>query len=63
MQAAQRPWSCNSYRATNAAQRHPFNQYMFEVLLEALDELAPAVVAIIILFAVINMTIFLYLGG
>ena len=34
-----------------------------EVLLEALDELASTVVAVMVLFAVMNVTIFLILGG
>jgi hypothetical protein len=32
-------------------------------LLETLDKLAPTVVAVMILFAVMNVTIFLVLGG
>ena len=33
-----------------------------EVLLAALDELAPPVVAVMVLFAVMNVPVFLYLG-
>ena len=34
-----------------------------EVLLEALDKLASTVLALMVLFAVVNVTIFLVLGG
>ena len=68
----QEPLECDPHRATNAAQRNPLHQQAFdersrvlrdEVLFEALDKLAPTVVAVMVLFAVVNVTIFLILGG
>ena len=69
---AQQPLECDTHCATNATQRNPLHQQAFderpcvlrdEVLLEALDKLAPTVVAVMILFAVVNVTVFLILGG
>ena len=59
------------HRTTDAPSRNPFHKQAFdettlfirdEVLLEALDELASTVVAVMVLFAVVNMAIFLILG-
>ena len=71
-QKTQEPLEGDTHRTTDAAQRDPLHQQAFdettlvlrdEVLLEALDELASTVVAVMILFAVVNVTIFLILGG
>ena len=70
-QKAQEPLECDTHRATNAAQRNPLHQQAFdertlvlrdEVLLEAVDKLAATVVALMVLFAVVNVAIFLVLG-
>ena len=62
----------DTHRATNAAQRNPFQQRAFDqspsiirdkILVEALDKLASTAVAVMILFAVVNMPVFLKLGG
>jgi len=69
-QKTQEPLELDTHRTTNAPSRNPFHQHAFdettlfirdEVLLEALDELAATVVAWMILFAVVNVTIFLIL--
>jgi hypothetical protein len=71
-QKTQEPLEGDAHRTTDAAQRNPFYQQAFdkttlvigdEVLLEALNELAPTVVAVMILFAVVNVSVFLKLGG
>ena len=68
----QEPLESDAHRTTDAAQRNPLHQQAFdqtplisgdEVLLAALDKLAPTVVAVMVLFAVMNMPIFLVLGG
>jgi hypothetical protein len=70
-QKTQEPFESDSDGATNAAQRNPlhqqaFNQYPLiirdEILRAALDELASAVVALMVLFAVVNVAVFLVLG-
>jgi len=71
-QKPQEPLEGNAHRTTDAAQRNPLYQQAFdktplvlgdEVLLEALYELAPTIVAVMVLFAVMNVTVFLVLGG
>jgi hypothetical protein len=66
------PLECDPHRATHAAQRNPFQQQAFdkspslirdEILFEALDKLASTAVAVMILFAVVNVPVFLKLGG
>jgi hypothetical protein len=70
-QKSQEPLECDPHCTTNAAQRNPLYQQAFdertlfsrdEVLLAALDNLAYTVVAVMVLFAVMNVTIFLILG-
>jgi hypothetical protein len=67
----QQPLEFDTHRATNAAQGNPFHKQAFdertpfirdEVLLEALDKLASTVVAVMVLFAIMNVTIFLVPG-
>jgi hypothetical protein len=62
----------NLHGATKAASRNPFPQHAFdertlflchEVWLEAPDELPATVVAVMMLFAVVNVPIFLILWG
>jgi hypothetical protein len=71
-QKTQEPLEFHPHSATNAASRNPFHQQAFdeptlvlrnEVLLEALDELASTVTALMVLLAAVVMTIFLVLGG
>ena len=71
-QKTQEPLEGNPHRATDAAQRYPLHQQAFDerplvlrdkVLFEALDELASTVVAVMILFPVVNVPVFLILGG
>ena len=59
------------YRATDATEGNPLHQQAFnqgpcvirdEILFEALDELASAVLALMVLFTVVNVAIFLVLG-
>jgi len=68
----QEPLEGDPYRATNTPQRETLHQQAFdktalvlrdEVLLTALDELASTVVAVMILFAIMNVPVFLILGG
>jgi hypothetical protein len=70
-QKAQEPLESHTDSATNAAQGNPFHQQAFDertgvirdaVLFEAVDKLTAAVVAVIVLFAVMNMAVFLVLG-
>ena len=69
---AYKPLEGDTDRTTHTPQREPFEQQAFdeptlvlrdEVLLAALDKLASTVVAVMILFAVVNVAIFLKLGG
>jgi hypothetical protein len=71
-QKAQEPLETHTDGATNAAQGNPFHQQALdertcvirdEVLFEAVDKLTAAVVAVMVLFAVMNEAIFLILGG
>ena len=71
-QKPQEPLEGDAHRTTDAAQRHALHQQAFdqaplisgdEVLLAALDKLAPTVVAVMVLFAVMNVPVFLKLGG
>jgi hypothetical protein len=71
-QKPQEPLEGDAHRTTDAAQRNPLHQQAFdkatlvigdEVLLEALNKLAPTVVAVMVLFAIVNVAIFLKLGG
>jgi hypothetical protein len=71
-QKPQEPLEGDAHRTTDAAQRNPLHQQAFDqttlvvgdkILLEALDELPPTVVAVMILFAIVNVAIFLKLGG
>ena len=61
----------DSHGATNAAQRQAFQQQALdqnscflrdEVLLEALDKLTATVLALMVLLAIVNVTVFLELG-
>src|SRR5262249_32434938 len=69
---AQEPLEGDPYCTTDTSQGNPFHQQAFdqttlvigdEVLRGALDELASAVVAVMVLFAVMNVPVFLKLGG
>jgi hypothetical protein len=68
----QPPFELDPHGAAEASSRNPLHQQPFdkttlvirdEVLLEALDELAPTVAALMVLFAVVNVAIFLVLWG
>jgi hypothetical protein len=68
---AQSPRECDTHRVPNAAQRNPVHQQAFnqrscvireEILLKALDELASAVVALMMWLTVVNVPICLILG-
>src|SRR5262245_48241577 len=68
----QEPLESDAYRTTDAAQRETFQQQAFderrlvlrdEVLFKTVDKLPSAVVTVMILFAIVNMAIFLKLGG
>ena len=68
----QQPFELDPHGAADASSRNPLHQQPFdkptrvirdEVLLEALDELAPTVAALMVLFAVVNVAIFLVLWG
>jgi hypothetical protein len=68
---AQQPLEFHAHGATNAAQRKAPQQQAFdqrscvirdEVLFEALDKLTSTVLALMVLFAVVNMPVFLILG-
>ena len=70
-QKAQEPFEPDTHYATNASQRNPLQQQAFDespsvvrdkILLQALDKLASTVAALMILFAVMNVSIFLILG-
>jgi hypothetical protein len=67
---AQEPFKPNAHGTTNAPQRNSLRQQAFnqrpgvisdQILLEALDELTAAVVAVMVLFAVMNVPISLIL--
>ena len=67
-QKTQEPLEGDAHRTTDAAQRNPLHQQAFdkttfvigdEVLLAALDELPATVMTVMILFAIVNVTIFL----
>jgi hypothetical protein len=69
---AQKPLEGDTDHATNPPQRETFEQQAFdettlvlrdEVVLAALDKLASTVVAVLIWFAVVNVSVFLKLGG
>jgi hypothetical protein len=71
-QKPQEPLEGDTHRATNTPQGNPFHQQPFdeaplfsrnEVLLAALDKLASTIMAVMVLFAVVNVAIFLKLGG
>lgn len=71
-QTTQEPREGDAHRTTAAAQRNPLHQQAFdqttprlgdEVWLAALDKLAPTIVAVMLLLAIMNMAIFLQLGG
>jgi hypothetical protein len=68
---AQEPLEFDSHGATNAAQRQAFQQQALDqnscflrdaVLLEALDKLTATVLALMVLLAIVNVTVFLELG-
>jgi hypothetical protein len=70
-QKTQEPLEVDPHRATDAAQRDPLDQQAFdqppcvnrdEVLFEAVDKLTAAVVALMVLFAVVDVAIFLVFG-
>jgi hypothetical protein len=70
-QKAQEPFEPNTHRATHAASRKPLHKQAFDespsvvrdqILLQALDKRASTVVALMVLFAVVNVSIFLILG-
>jgi methylaspartate ammonia-lyase len=67
-QKAQQSLECDTYSATDAAQRYPLHQQAFdqsscvirdEVLFKTVDKLPSAVVAGMMLFAVVNVPVFL----
>jgi hypothetical protein len=67
----QEPCESDTYRLTHATQRKAFQQQAFDerplvlrnkVLLAALNELAATVVALVMLFTIVNMPIFLVRG-
>jgi hypothetical protein len=69
-QETQEPLECDTHRTTDAAQRDPLYQQVFdecsyvsrdEVLFEAVDKLTAAVMALMVLFAVVDVAIFLVL--
>ena len=71
-QKTQEPLEGDAHSATDAAQRNPLHQQPFDkttlvsgdkILLKALDELPPTVVAVMILFTIMNVAILLKLGG
>jgi hypothetical protein len=70
-QATQEPLEVDTHRTADAAQRYPLDQHVFdqrscvsrdEVLCEAVDKLTAAVLAVMVLFAVVDVAIFLVLG-
>ena len=71
-QKTQEPLEGDAHRTTDAAQRETFQQQAFdertlvlrdEVLFKTVDKLPSAVVAVMILFTVVNGPVFLKLGG
>jgi hypothetical protein len=71
-QKPQEPLEGDAHRTTDAAQRNALHQQAFDqaplisgdgVLLAALDKLASTVVAVMVLFAIVNVAIFLKLRG
>jgi hypothetical protein len=71
-QKTQEPLESDTYRATNITQGNSFHKQTFdeallvsrdEVLLAALDKQASTIMAVMVLFAVMNVTVFLKLGG
>jgi hypothetical protein len=70
-QETQEPLALDTHRATDAAQREPLHQQAFderpcvlrdEVLFETVDKLPSTLLALMILFAVVNATVSLVLG-
>ena len=70
-QKAQQPLEAHADSPTNTAQGNPFHQQAFderacilrdEILFAAVDKLPSAVVALMVLFAVVNVPVFLVLG-
>jgi hypothetical protein len=70
-QKAQEPFEPDPHHATNASQRNPLQKQAFDespsvvrdtILLPALDKLASTVVTVMVLFAVMNVSIFLIFG-
>jgi hypothetical protein len=66
-QETQEPLECDTHRTADAAQRDPLYQQVFderscvsrdEVLCEAVDKLTAAVMALMVLFAVVDVAIF-----
>jgi hypothetical protein len=71
-QKAQEPFEPDPHHATNASQRNPLYQQAFDespsvvrntILLQALDKLASTVMTVMVLFSVVNVTVFFVLGG
>ena len=71
-QKTQEPLEGDAHRTTDAAQRETFQQQAFdertlvlrdEVLFKTVDKLPSAVVALLVLFAMVNVPVFLVLGG
>jgi hypothetical protein len=71
-QKVQQPLEAHADSPTNTAQGNPFHQQAFderacilrdEILFAAVDKLPSAVVALMVLFAVVNVPVFLVLGG
>ena len=71
-QETQEPLEFDTHGTTNAVQRQALQQQALdqssgvirdEVLLQALDKLTATVLALMVLFAVVNVTIFLVFGG
>jgi hypothetical protein len=71
-QKAHQPLECDTYRATDTAPREPLHPQACDesasvlrdkVLFDAVDKLTPTVVALMVLFAVVKVTVFLVLGG
>jgi hypothetical protein len=71
-QKTQEPLEGDAHRPTDAEPRNALHQQAFdktplssgdEVLLAALDKLAATVLAVMVLFAVMDVTVFLVLGG
>ena len=71
-QKVQQPLEAHADSPTHTAQGNPFHQQVFderacilrdEILFAAVDTLPSAVVALMVLFAVVNVPVFLVLGG